>query len=885
MRGTTTRYSRPGLLPSALALLLSAGLAAAATGGEGNTCACESAFARAGAHAVIPPDPGVDFKHMKLDVIIPDMQSPILEGAQTLTIAGLATPCPQIRLDARLLKINSVSVNGQPVQFEHDGMTLLIPMDPPLAQGAEATIQTIYEVNDPPYGLYWFPETAAWPGRAPQLHTQGQPETNSYWFPCHDFPNEKLTTELIATVPEGFLVSSNGKLISERKAILTRQTAGGSSELAGYDRFHFVQDKPHANYLVSMIVGKFDVVDVGVGAMPMPVFAPPGSARDIKPCYGKTAAMIDFFSQRLSEPYPWDKYAQIVVCNTVFGGMENTSATTMWEGAIADRAGRVDTDLEGLISHELAHQWFGDLVTCDAWEHVWLNEGWATYMTGLWFEHSKGRAAYEEYIRGRFDDVISQDEPKAPELQPMASNVYEDPWETFRRKSNPYGKGCSILHMLRERLGDAAFFRGVAAYLDQHKFQSVETDHFRQSLEEASGDNLEQFFAQWVRRPGVPVLKIRCDAVPVSAGQAGTSLSLSDTLAGKGSNSSVTIRVEQTQNIDTDNPPFTFDLPVLVKTSGADPFRVIVHVTGKTAEVSDPRISGTVQWIAVDPDMTTLAKVELEQDPSAWAALLKGGPTVSTRVLAARAMDASKSERAAQSLLNAAVSRSENLAVRLEAIKGLGAAGRLSDVESLSGAAFDRWELRDAVVNAMVAAVQKDKHAENTLAAERVVEHLAKRATSDQSTTVRASAIRGLGTLGAKNHFRLIASAAQTDSQEDRLRRAAIDALVAFDEPQSFAIVEQLTQEGNFSRTRPEAIKAVAKLSKHDKDKAFAAIARRLNDREARTRDTAGEQLIVLADPRGIKALEDLLAETRDPGDKKRVEKWLGELKAKGDGK
>jgi aminopeptidase N len=803
-----------------------------------------------------PRVPEVDHLHMKLELVIPDMNRPLMLGTQTLTVAGLATPAGTVTLDAAQLDIASVSVNGVEAKHTYDGATLVITMDPPLEAGQRATIVTAYKVDAQPYGLYWFPESPDWPGRPAQIHTQGQPETNRYWFPCHDQPNERLSTELIVTVPQGYVVSSNGVLKSKNKTILTRQGPGGSEDLVGFDKFHFVQAARHVNYLVSMVVGKFDIVDVGTGGMPMPVYAPPGRGRDAAATYKNTAAMVEFFGKILDEPYPWDKYAQVIVHNTVFGGMENTSATTMWEGALIDRGGRIDTDVDGLISHELAHQWFGDLLTCNSWEHIWLNEGFATYLTALWFEHARGRGEYEAYIRNAFDGIISRDKPNAPAQQPMASNVYGDPWEVFRREANPYGKGASVLHMLRVKLGSEAFFRGIAQYINTHRDGLVVTDDFETVMEAASGQDLGAFFAQWVRRPGVPMLKV----TPSVEG------------------STLTVSVMQNQNIDANNPAFEFELPVVVKFAGEVAQMMTIAVRGKDASASMPA-SGTLEWIAVDPGMSVLAGVSVEQAAAANTAVLASDQLLSARVVAARDLIETTSPRAPHALTLAASTPKEPLAVRTAAIAALGARGDIADLESLRTAAADRWETREAVLNAMVAAMKHKRHEGDSTTRRRVAEACLSRM-SDASSMVRAAAIRGLGETGAMGAWKQIVEASNVDSQHDRLRQAALDAFVAMNDKRGLAEAVRMTRAGNFSRTRPLAVTAVRKLASHDPDLAFTTISGLLNDIEARVRGAAGEELVALRDPRGIGALQALAAGTEDPADKARIAKWISELSA-----
>src|SRR5690606_32345803 len=210
-----------------------------------------------------------------------------------------------------------------------------------------------------------------------------------HWFVCHDYPNERMTTELIVDVPAVYSVSSNGRLVSHL-------TTGDRAV------WHWLQDKPHVPYLVTLVIGTFDIVEIPHDRVPMKVWVPQGLGDQVMQTYGRTGDMIDLFEQRFGVPYPWDRYDKRVVKNFGAGGMENTSATSMYPTAILDSTALLDGDLDGLIAHELAHQWTGDLITCKSWAHIWLNEGWATYCSALWNERRFGEDGYLDSIRNNF---------------------------------------------------------------------------------------------------------------------------------------------------------------------------------------------------------------------------------------------------------------------------------------------------------------------------------------------------------------------------------------------------------------------------------------------------------------------------------------------------
>lgn len=804
-----------------------------------------------------PPDPRVRYDHMRLQVDIPDMNTPRLAAVQTLSVTPIAYPLDRLTLDAKLMHIESVLVPGAPAvsaSFDHDGARLTITFTPPLAPGERRDIVTAYTVDDPPLGLVWTPESPAWPGRAAQLHTQGESDFNSYWFPCHDFSNVRMTTELIATVPEGYVVSSNGRLVSEGPESEMLAGPGGAMIAAPSSgprrRFHWLQDKPHVPYLVSMVVGKFDVVDVGTRRLSMPVYVPPGRGRDVQRSYGRTAKMVEVFEKAFDEPYPWDRYAQVLVWNFAFGGMENTSATTLYDTAVLSPEGAADSDLEGLIAHELAHQWFGDLLTCRSWEHIWLNEGFATYAEALWFEHRDGFEGYQAEVLGSFDQVIESDSGAAPLVPGMVSKVYEHPDDTFRRSANPYPKGAAILHMLRARLGDEVFFRGLREYVDRNRFREVETRDLRRTLEDVSGESLQRFFTQWCERPGIPRL-----IVEVAWDEPARQL---------------TVKVTQTQTVDGDNPAFAFRLPLWARVGSATD-RLAVDVEGRETSAAFVLPAEPVS-VAADPELAVLAEMKLVQPVQWLTEQLLRGPTLASRVRAARALADDRSASASAALWAVFADDRQHLALRRAAIETLSRRPGASWLDDLASARLRDPRVREAAINAVAEAAAKPEPFPTVLIKARA--YLAS-ATEDRSELVRAAAIRGVGRIRSLDHIALVLAAAGAESQHDRVRRAALDALGDLDAPEGLAVAMRCATPGMLNDTRERAVRVLARLAHHDPGAVRDALVALLHDRERNVWTAAGEALGGLKDAAAVEALRALAASKPAPADRELIAGWI----------
>lgn len=574
--------------------------------------------------------PQCDFLHMRLEVTIADMETTRLEAVQTLQVRGLAGARQSLTLDAIGLEIEAVWVDGREARFTNTGRLLTIEFPgAPLRGGEERSIRIGYHADYPiadGLGLNWSlgdPGGASETDRFAQIHTQGQSENNSRWFPCHDAPNERMSTELLVRVPEGYTVLSNGALVWRGAA---------DSDLVTW---HYLQERAHPAYLVSLVVGVFDAVELagpelrGPTAVPMTVYGPVGSAERLRRVFEGTPAMLAFFEAWLDEAYPWARYDQVCVRNFHSGGMENTSVTTMYEEAARSSRERE----EDLISHELAHMWFGDLITCRTWDHLWLNEGWATYGEVLWREERArqealadgldARAIEEEARRAMLEYMLQLmrvqrrfNRARAPMDPALVSNLYSDPETVFERADDAYNKGAAVLHMLRMTLGEELFQRGTRLYVDRHRDGLVETDDLRRCFEEVSGRSLERFFTQWALRPGLPRLDVSIQW---------------DDAAGE-----LVVHADQRQRIDADNPAYAFDLPIELRV-GERATTVLMPIAGRS-EVLRLALEKRPEQVAVDPGLSVFAATRVEKDLTWWHREALEGPTIAARLEAVEAL-------------------------------------------------------------------------------------------------------------------------------------------------------------------------------------------------------------------------------------------------------
>jgi aminopeptidase N len=589
------------------------------------------------------------------------MSEPKFTARETLLFEAVGVARESIRLNAGPgLTFSAATVDGKPARFERSldkgAESVTVFFDRPVEPGHAVTMTLDYEADKPGgggAGLTWSKDNKETPEEDFMFHSQGEPQANGLWFACHDFPNDRMATEICATVPEGYQAVSNGRLVSVTKI-------PGKEGNGPRTRYHWQQAKPHASYLVTLVVSKFDVVDLGGpdSAYPglwMPVYGPLGSGEAIRALFAETPAMIKYFEELLDEKYPWDKYAQVIARDFHFGAMENTSATTLAPQFASGRPGSADP----IIAHELFHQWTGDLVTCRGWEHLWLNEGWASMSECMWAEHKRGADGYQRAMlrfigqeRGQSADTA------APRSNALVSHRYSDPDQRFFAANNVYSKGACVLHMLRQRLGDEIFWKGVRLYIDRNRFNQAETDDFRNALEEVSGQSLERFFHQWCYRPGLPKLSVDYTYDEV--------------------HQKLTVVIEQTQKIDADNPAYAMSIPVYMEWKEQADTNTPASNKYVYIDTDVKRIEATFTMdrkpdqIMVDPFVSNLSITEVRKPLAMWIDQLDAAPTLFARAEAIGALSGMDEPAAAVALARAAGDTSLAPELRDAALAGLG---------------------------------------------------------------------------------------------------------------------------------------------------------------------------------------------------------------------
>jgi aminopeptidase N len=605
------------------AISLPANLWAQHTGGDTGTAdqnvPSRRAFAKPGTPRRDERIRYFDVKHIKAELTI-DTQKREVRGTVTHTISPLHPHMTQVELDCgSKLKVAKVTIGPKAVScgFSTKNDTLSVTLD--RAYGPDEALDLAIAYSGPPEkGLHFVLPESAYPEKTLSFWTQGEADDTRHWLPCYDYPNDRATSEMIITAEKPLFVLSNGVLIETKD----------SSK--GWRTYHWKMNTPHVSYLISLAAADFAIYHDRAGNLPLDYYVlkhvDEATARRLM---GKTPQMIRFFGEVTGEPYPYAKYAQVCMPDFLAGGMENISATTLTDTVLHDETQALEADEDGLVAHELAHQWFGDLVTCKDWSHLWLNEGFASYFDPLFTERDRSEDAFRLTMRGALDTYLASDRGYR---RPIVEARYESSESMFDAVT--YSKGACVLHMLRGLLGDEAWWKGIRRYVVAHKFQVVETDDFRKAMETASGKDLKWFFNQWVYKGGHPELKVQWRF--------------------EDADKTVRVQVQQAQKLDDQTPLFRLPTTLEITEDIGKTHSVPVVIDGTTHEFVIPS-AVTPRMVQIDPEGWLIKEIEFKKSPAEHRFELEHARSMLARLDAARALvPVSKTDpESARSLANA----------------------------------------------------------------------------------------------------------------------------------------------------------------------------------------------------------------------------------------
>lgn len=712
-----------------------AGACALAAHAEENRLECAGAAARvAAAPAAIDspeyrkfaPDRKVDILNVTID-ITPNFSEETIAAKTTLTFKPIAKPLREWTLDAEDLAISEVTGTTAVAAFQNTDKNVVITFAEDLPVDREQSVTITYTAA-PKQGLYFRTPKQGYKASDTHLFTQGEDMDARFWFPTHDFPNEKFTSDVICHVPEGMMAVANGRKVSEER------------DAAGLKAFHWKQEQPHTSYLVCLVAGYFKGVEEQYKSVPMAFYTVPSQSEWAANSFAPTKEAMAFFEDEIGVPYPWAKYYQFCVTDFMFGGMENTSITTLTESTLFSKESENLHDSDDLVAHELAHQWFGDLVTCKDWSHAWLNEGFATFYAHLFDGHKNGNDAmlsgFYQSLRGITGRAAADD------TRGLVTRRYDNPMEVF--SNGIYPKGAWVLRMLRAQLGEDLYRKVIKTYLERNRFQNVETHNLSSVVEQLSGRSFDQFFDQWVYRPHFPELSVAY------------SWDESAKLA--------KLNIRQTQPLANDILLFNFPLKVRFKVNGATVDRDI-RVKEKAEDFYFP-LEKAPASVRIDPELTLLAKTSFSPPRAMLLAQLSDKSDVIGRLLA---IDALKSDASDENVkrMKEVINNDPFYGVRQEAISALRGIHTPAALQAL----LDSRTQSDARVRVRVVDAIGAFYDEKAFAAHEAV------LKSEKNPDVKSESVQALPVFPNKEVTRTLLEIANSKSFHERLADRAIVAL------------------------------------------------------------------------------------------------------------
>jgi aminopeptidase N len=575
------------------------------------------------------PDREVQILHLALDVT-PDFKARTVAGTAVWKVKPLLNPVRELKLDAVDLNIHSVTATEKIQGWQATDKQLIVTFAEPVPVDKEVSLTITWDAA-PLHGLYFRTPEMGYKEGDTHLFTQGEEIEAREWFPCFDSPNRKFTSEITSHLQPGMTSVSNGRLIFEEKDPAT-----------GMVTSHWSQEKPHSTYLISLVAGFLGKLEDKHRDIPLTFYTPPSEINVASNSFKNTKDIMAFFEEDIGVPYPWPKYAQVCVNDFVEGGMENTSCTTLTDSTLFVPDTESIRDSDGLISHEMAHQWFGDLVTCKDWGHVWLNEGFATYYETLYNGHKNGRDTMLYELWERIHSLINIPN----DTTPIVRRNFDSSHDMFGYLSYP--KASCVLHMLRSQLGDDLYRKCIKTYLQRHEYGSVVTEDLRRVIEEFTGQSYDQFFDQWLYHGHYPELE-----VSYSWDEQAKLARLS---------------IQQVQKTSESVLLFRFPFKIRFKGASGSVDRTI-EVKEKSEDFSFA-LDSAPTVVRLDPDYTLLARINFHPPSSMLEAQLKDQQDVIGRLLAIEPM-VSRKDKATVEKLKKVLNEDPFFGCRMEAARAL----------------------------------------------------------------------------------------------------------------------------------------------------------------------------------------------------------------------
>lgn len=688
------------------------------------------------------PDRYFDVIHSKIDIRV-DINRGMVAGEVTHRVTPLRTGLNELFFHASDMNITEVLLEkDESLAFtvDEDGVLISLKTIPSTSDTFEVSLS--YEAY-PTRGVYFIRPDSLYPEKHTQAWTQGEDTDNHYWVPLYDYPNERATFEVMLTVDKPFTGLSNGALINVSENDDTRT-------------FHWHESYPMVPYLISFVVGEYQEFEQNTDQVPIGYWVYPEHTReDALRSFGKTPDMMKFFNNLTGIDYPYEKYDQVIIEDFMWGGMENITLTHQTDRTMHPETARPDHTSDGLVAHELAHQWYGDMITTRNWANIWLNEGFATFLTYVWLEEDRGN---DEAEYDRMDMIRNIRRLDSYRRRPTVEYNYTYSMDLFN--GNVYDKGAVILNMLRTYLGETDFWRAIQVYTKDNMFKNVETADLKKTFEEVTGQNLYWFFDQWLYKGGMPEYSVSYKYNRWSK--------------------ELVLNVSQTQDIQTSS---LFRMPVNLLIDNGEMIRKQVWIETKDTSFVFP-LGSRPEMVLFDEGFKILKRLDFQKNAKELTYQGLNAPSMLDRLWAIEELGKLEKKKKVRETLTDILDGNDFWGLKVEAARSLGNLG-LEGTDALLRESYRKQD--DSRVKKAI--VKNLKDAESS-------EFLRKVVFSEKADYLLAEAVNSLINVDQSAAYDLIDTLMTFQSHNDIIRNVALKVYNKEKSENSFRTLQELTVYG-----------------------------------------------------------------------------------------
>ena len=748
-------------------------------------------------------DREVDIHHIKIDVSV-NIESGTVKGNVTHTFSPFSSSLDAFSLDAEDMTILRARLAGKDIGFNQANDKAYLTLNKSMSWEDTAKVRLDYTAN-PRKGTYFIKPDETYPEKPLQAWTQGEDMDNHHWVPLYDYPNDKATFEVSLTVEKKFTALSNGELISVK------------NNKDGTHTWHWHEHFPMVSYLISYVIGEFEKVEDSYNGIPVNYWVYEENKHEALRSFGLTTDMMKYFGNRTGIEYPYEKYDQVIIDDFMFGGMENITLTHNTDRTMFDEFAAPDVSSDGLVAHELAHQWFGDMLTTRNWAHAWLNEGFATFFSRKYRENKFG---FDEGEYIRFGEINGYFGSNKKWRRSTVQHKFYESMDVF--DGHIYAKGSLILNMLQDYIGEDAFWRFIQHYTKENQYKNVETPDLKKAIEETTGQNMDWFFKQWIYEPGFPEYNV--------------------TWKYNQRNKSVKLTVKQTQkNTNIFKMPIQIQIDDKLKTVWIEDKEMVYEVPSEKRP----------KMVIFNAGMRIPCKLTFHKSISEWILQLEKGPHILDRIAAANELSTKKGRRIVETALLNSAKNDPFWGVRKEAVNSfakLKSKNYAKELMVMSEGQDNR--VRRAIWNAL----------KNYKKDEKVSEFLQNVIETDNKYYSIADAFKALVVVDTAAARQKVDALLDTDSHTDVIRKSAITYFGSVVTDKNYDRLKELVNYGGTTwDARSEAVKQLGEYVK-SKPKTVDLFVDMLKDNDRSVRRNAVRALNKHGNRTHIGALDELLA-------------------------